>query len=192
MQSRLFDIETALVAPLTLIRRYREGDGAALHELIQDNQSRLHSYFPQILEAVRDKESAERFVRQCLADWLLQREYTFGLWHSKSAVMIGMIRIFQIDWQLPKGELAFFIDKEYAGKGLMTDSLRPTLRFAFHQLQIEKLAIRVTMDNVAAQRLARKCAFRREGDLRDDFRFPEGELSDTMLFGLTRAEFLGV
>jgi RimJ/RimL family protein N-acetyltransferase len=192
MQPRLFDIETALVAPRTLIRRYREGDGAALHELIQDNQSQLHSYFPEILEAVRDKESAERFVRERLADWLLQREYACGLWHTQSAAMIGMIRISELDWRVPKGRLSFFLAKEFTLQGLMTESLRVALRFAFHQLQIEKLTIRVTMDNVAAQRLARKCAFRREGDLRDEFRFPEGELADVMLFGLTRAEFIGV
>lgn len=48
------------------------------------------------------------------------------------------------------------------------------------------------MDNVASQRLARKCGFRREGDLRSDYRRPSGELADTMLFGLTRPEYLGV
>jgi RimJ/RimL family protein N-acetyltransferase len=191
MQPRLYDVETALVAPRTLLRRYREGDGAALHELIQDNSSQLHSYFPEILEAVRDKENAERFVRERLADWLLQREYAFGLWHAKDAVMIGMVRISELDWRVPKGRLSFFIAQEYAQQGLMTESLQMAMRFVFHQLQLEKIFIRVTMDNVAAQRLARKCAFRREGDLRDEFRFPEGELADVMLFGLTRAEFLG-
>ncbi len=192
MLARLFDIDTALVAPRTVVRRFREGDGNALYALIQDNFSRLHGHFPNTLEAIRDKENAEWFVRERLADWLLQREYCFGIWDNKNAALIGMIRIFQLDWRAPKGELAYFMDKDFSGKGLMTESLRAVLRFAFHQLQIEKLVIRTLTDNVASQRVARKCGFRREGDLRDDFRLPGGELADTVLLGLTRGEFIGV
>lgn len=191
MQARLFNIETALVSPRTVVRRFREGDGEVLYELVQDNTSRLQDHFPKTVEALRDKDSTEWFVRERLADWLLQRDYSFGLWDNQSAKMIGMIRIFQIDWRVPKAELGYFIDKDFSGKGLMTESLRVVLRFAFHQLQLAKLIIRTATDNIASQRVARKCGFRREGDLRDDFCLPGGELADTVLLGLTRAEFLG-
>jgi RimJ/RimL family protein N-acetyltransferase len=78
------------------------------------------------------------------------------------------------------------------GQGLMTEALRVVQPFAFKQLVLEKLLLRTAMENVASQRLARKCGFRREGDLRGDFRKLSGELIDTMLFGLTRSEYLGI
>ncbi|MCO6489181.1 MAG: GNAT family N-acetyltransferase [Phaeodactylibacter sp.] len=192
MHARLFHIDTALVAPRTVARRFRENEGQALYDLIQDNHSRLEDHFPKTIEAIRDKESAEFFVREMLANWLLQKEYGFGVWDNKSAGLIGMIRLFRIDWRVPKAELNYFIDKEYAGKGLMTESLKVALRFAFHQLQLEKITIRTAMDNTPSQRLARKLGFRREGDLRADFKKNSGEVIDVMLLGLTRGEFLGI
>ncbi len=192
MQARLFNIDTALVAPHTVARRFREHEGEALYGLIQDNQSRLEGHFPKTTEAIRDKEGAEFFVREKLAGWLLQQEYAFGVWDNKSAALIGMIRLFNIDWRVPKAELSYFLDKEHTGKGLMGESVKVVLRFAFHQLEMEKITIRSAMDNTPSQRLARKLGFRREGDLRADFKKPSGEVIDVMLFGLTRGEFLGV
>lgn len=192
MQARLLNVDTALVAPRTVVRRFRENEGEALYSLIQDNYSRLQGHFPQMLESIRDKESSEFFIRERLAGWLLQQEYAFGVWENKSAALIGMIRIFRIDWRVPKAELNFFIDKGHAEKGLMKESAHAVLRFAFHQLELEKIAIRTAMDNTPGQRLARRLGFRREGDLRADFRKASGEAIDVMLFGLTRGEFLGV
>ncbi|MCB0546773.1 MAG: GNAT family N-acetyltransferase [Phaeodactylibacter sp.] len=192
MQARLLQIDTALVAPRTVARRFRENEGEALYNLTQDNYSRLEDHFPRTMEAIRDKESAEYFVREMLAGWLLQKEYAFGVWENKSATLIGMMRLLHIDWRVPKAELNYFIDKEHAGKGLMTESVKALLRFAFHQLELEKIYIRTAMDNTPSQRLARKLGFRREGDLRADFKKTSGETIDVMLFGLTRGEFLGI
>lgn len=191
MQVRLLNIDTALLTQRTVIRRFREGDGELLYNLVQEN----HAHLQDLGRLQRDTSSAEEsecFVRKCLSGWHLQEDYCFGVWHNKSAKLIGMLRIFGIDWEVPKAEAGYFISQEYTQQGLMTECLLAVLRFTFRQLEIEKLNLRVSMDNVASQRLARKCGFRREGDLRSDYRRPSGELADTMLFGLTRPEYLGV
>ncbi len=192
MQARLLNIDTALVAQHVVIRRFREGDGEALYELVEDNYSFLFDTFPRMLREIRDKENAEFFIRRRLSDWHLQQDYCFGIWHNQSARLIGLVRIFHIDWEVPRAEIGYFIDRNYTGQGLMTEALRAVQGFAFQQLALEKLTLRTAMENVASQRLARKCGFRREGDLRGDFRKLSGELIDTMLFGLTRSEFLGI
>lgn len=189
MQASLYNIDTALVTTRTVVRRFRENEGEAFYNLVAENTHRIHDYFPQTLEAVSDKENGEGFVRQKIADWLLQTEYAFGVWEHKNAKLVGFVRIFNINWGVPSGELAFFIDKDFEGKGIMTEVLQAVIRFTFEQLNIEKLRLRTATDNYATQRLARKCGFRREGDLRSEFRRPSGELIDVMLFGYTKAEF---
>lgn len=189
MQARLFDIDTALITPRTVVRRFRENEGSALYQMAQKNHSRLHDHFPRTLQAVSDKEKAEYFVRQKFASWLLQQEYCFGIWEKKKVALIGLIQLFDIDWHTPSAEISFFIDKKFEGKGIMTEVLQYLLRFAFEQLKIEKLKVRTAMDNYAAQRLVRKCSFRREGDLRSEFKKGSGDLIDVMLFGATRGEY---
>ncbi len=189
MQARLFDIETALVTSRTVVRRFREGEGALFYTLIEENKYRISDDFQQTTEAANDKEHAEYYLREKIAQWLLQQEYAFGVWDKDRAFLIGFIRVFNIIWAVPSAELAFFIDRNFEGKGIMTEAVQAVMRFAFDQLQIEKLRLRVATDNYASQRLARKCAFRREGDLRSEFRRPSGEMIDVMLFGYTKAEY---
>lgn len=192
MDPRLFDIDTALITTRTVVRRFREHDGETLHELIQRNYSRLTDYLPAMLQEMRSKELAEAFVREKLAAWLLQKEFTFGLWDNESAKLIGIITIFNINWKVPLADITFFIDQDFSGKGIMTETLASVVNFAFRQLNLEKLRLPTAMDNYPAQRLARKCGFRREGDLRSELRLQGDELVDVMLFGLTRSEFLGI
>ena len=189
MQPHLFQVDTALVTPRTVVRRFRENEGEAMYNLVAENTHRIYDYFPETLESVSSKDTGEAFVRRKIAEWLLQNEYAFGVWEHKNARLIGFLRIFNINWGVPAGELAFFIDKSYEGKGIMTEVVQAALRFIFEELNIEKLRLRTATDNYATQRLARKCGFRREGDLRAEFRRPSGELIDVMLFGYTKAEF---
>ena len=71
----------------------------------------------------------------------------------------------------------------------MTESTFAVVQFAFRQLKMEKLYVRTAMDNYSSQRLARKCGFRREGDLRAAYKRPTGVLEDMMLMGLTVEDF---
>lgn len=189
MQAYLLNIDTVLLTPRTLARRFRENDGPLFYELTQNNSALLSDHFPHTLNQVRDPESAEYFVREKLANWLQQQEYCFGIWESEEAKLIGYISLTSLDWHLPEARLTFFIDQSYSSQGIMTEVLLHLLSFAFEQLRLERIYMRLAQDNYPAQRLARKCAFRREGDLRNAFRRPSGDFFDVMLMALTRAEY---
>ncbi len=188
MRHELFPAETALLTARAVVRRFREGDGVALYELVDNNRSYLSDYFSQVHHATPDKETAEQYVREKMAAWLLQQEYCFGIWENRSAQLIGQIQLTNIDWSIPRAELSFFLDQSFQGKGMMTEALQAVIRFAFTQLFIEKLSLPTSMENYDMHRIARKCGFRREGDLRSEMRKGGGDYIDVMLFGLTRTE----
>lgn len=188
MQEHLLTVDTALLTKRVVVRRFRENDGEQLYDLIQTNRSYLEDSFPSTVSDNSSKEKSEWFVRIRIAKWLLQEEYCFGVWDNDSAKLIGFIRLFRIDWNIPKAEIGFFVDRDFSSKGIMTEVLLTIVPFAFQQLKLEKIILRTAMDNYASQRLARKCGFRREGDLRADFKKTSGEIIDVMVLGLTRAE----
>lgn len=189
MQLHLLSVDTALLTKRVVVRRFRENDGEQLYDLLQDNRVYLEDAFPSTLNENSSKEKSEWYVRVRFAKWLLQEEYCFGVWDNDSAKLIGFIRLFRIDWHIPKAEVGFFIDRDFSSKGIMTEVLSVIIRFAFKQLKLEKISLRTAMDNYASQRLARKCGFRREGDLRADFKKTSGEIIDVMVLGLTKAEW---
>lgn len=189
MNPDLFKIDTAILTTRTLTRRMREGDGEAFYHLIQDNASYIEDHFPILIESVRTPEEGEAFTRQALAKWLTQEEFAFGIWRVNEADMIGYLHFRNIDWQTPRAEISYFLHQEHAGKGLMTEVMSRMIQFAFRQLQLNKLVLKTLIDNYNSQRLARKVGFRREGDLRHEYRRASGVLLDVMLFGLTREEY---
>lgn len=189
MQLHLLSVDTALLTKRVVVRRFRENDGAQLYDLLQANRVYLEDAFPSTLNENSSKEKSEWYVRVRFARWLLQEEYCFGVWDNESAKLIGFIRLFRIDWHIPKSEVGFFIDRDFSSKGIMTEVLLVIIKFAFTQLKLEKISLRTAMDNYASQRLARKCGFRREGDLRADFKKTSGEIIDVMVLGLTKAEW---
>jgi RimJ/RimL family protein N-acetyltransferase len=181
--------DTALLTNRTVVRRFREQDGDAFHQLVQANHSRLADHFPNLHEAIHSSMQAELYVRKLLAEWLELRGFHFAIWEKEQANIIGFIQLTKINWHVPKGEVRFFIDREYENQGLMTEALQKMVLFAFNQLALEKISARPAMDNYASQRLVRKVGFQREGDLRADHRRPAGDLVDVMLFGLARSTF---
>ncbi len=189
MRPELFTADTAILTSRTLIRRFREGDGKAFFDLIQDNHSYLEDHFPVLIQKVADNDTSEAFIRRKIANWLLQLDYTFGIWDNKTTELIGYFHFLRIDWTVPKAEVGYFIDHKQVGQGIMTEVLARMVQYGFHQLKINKLVLRTLQDNYASQRLARKVGFRREGDLRNEFRKPSGALFDLMVFGLTKEEY---
>ncbi len=181
--------DTALLTDRTVVRRFREHDGDAFHQLVQANHSRLADHFPALHDAIHSTLQAEWYVRKLLAEWLELRGFHFAIWEKEQANIIGFIQLTDIDWRIPKGEVRFFIDRDYENQGLMTEALQKMVLFAFNQLGLEKITARPAMDNYASQRLVRKVGFQREGDLRADHRRPAGDLVDVMLFGLARSTF---
>lgn len=189
MRPDLFQIDTAILTTRTVTRRLREGDGPAFYELVQANFAYIEDHFPILVESVRSRDDGEIFARRKLAQWLTQQEFTFGIWRIDEADMIGYVHFRNIDWQTPKGEISYFLHQNQAGKGLMTEVMSRMVQFAFKQLQLNKLILKTLIDNYGSQRLARKVGFRREGDLRHEYRKQSGVLLDVMLFGLTREEY---
>lgn len=190
MRHQLFDIDTALITERCVVRRFREHDGKAFHKLLERNRDYLLDHFPHLMaEAGKSRKNAEVFVRECIAEWLLQTRYALGVWHNETTELIGFVQVFNLDWGVPSAELGYFVDKQLIRQGIMTEVLARVIRFSFLQLEMEKLVIKTLIDNYASQRLARRIGFSREGDLRNEYRLPSGMLVDLMRFGLARETY---
>ena len=185
MNPAFLQLDTAIITPRTVVRRFRETDGETFFMLFQQSQGRLSEYHLRNITGVRSVQEATLFVRKKLAHWLLQKEFAFGIWDKKSASLIGFIRIYNFDWALPSGYVEFFIAHHLQDKGIMPEALTAVLRFAFEQLQLKKLYYTTLMDDYEGQRIVRKCDFQREGDLRNAFRQMTGDYIDIMLLGIS-------
>ncbi len=104
-------------------------------------------------------------------------------------VHIGNVGLHRINWKDRHAELGIVIgEKAYWGKGYGTDAIRTLLRFAFEEMNLHRVYLRVDEDNPRGIRCYEKCGFREEGRLRETV-FREGQYHDQVVMSILRAEF---
>lgn len=189
MKEAFIHLPCMLTTSKVMLRRYQEGEGATLYQFIKLNRNRLIDHFPRTVSQITDGNKGELFVRSKIADWHNQKGYFFGIWDLATEQYIGQISIKNIDWDFPRAELAYFISKDFEGKGVMAETLKAIIQFSFEKLRMKKLFIRTTPSNARSSKLAEACGFIKEGLIRMDYIKADGTLGDVLYYGLTIKDY---
>ena len=78
-------------------------------------------------------------------------------------------------------------DKAYWDGGYGTDTMRTVCRFGFEIMNLHRIQLTTSADNLRARRVYEKVGFCEEGVLRDE-RFVRGRYVDTIVMGLLEGE----
>ena len=161
-------------------------DASQVLELILSNKARLIDYFPVSAGSITDIRSVKNYITEKIKQAKLKTAYAYLIIDDTTAKSIGFVFIKNIDWSVPKAELAYFIDKNYEGKGITSKALQKIIAHCFITLNMEKLFLRAAADNAASRKVALKNGFVQEGILRNDFRTFDGRLIDLYYYGLVK------
>ena len=130
-------------------------------------------------------ESEERWFERQMAEgdgWPLTIETADG-------VTIGNISLMHRDKLNRHAELGLVIgEKEYWSQGYGMDAIRTLLRYAFEELNLHRVYLRVHSFNPRAIRCYEKAGFLHEGRLRQAI-YRHGAYHDELLMGILREEF---
>jgi ribosomal-protein-serine acetyltransferase len=168
-----------------LVRLIDKEDHEELFKLIQKNRERLIKYFPKTSAAITDVETARRFVKLKMKQALEKEQYYFVI-INKQQNIVGMVMLKNIDWTIPKGELAYFIDENFEGMGITSGAVKWVIEYSFSELDMEKLYIKFNPENTGSKKVAIKNGFEKEGFLKREFRTGHGDLTDVERYGLLR------
>jgi len=80
------------------------------------------------------------------------------------------------------GEVGFFVDRNYWGRGIAPTAVHLVENIALADLGIRRMEIATALENRAAQRVAEKCGYRREGIQRGKLLDERGRQRDGYLF----------
>ena len=135
----------------------------ALTDLIRRNADHLRQYLPAVaaLDSVEEVRAhlalvADRAARSEVLDWHL---FAGGL-------LCGSIRLNRIEPKNRKTSIAYFIDANYHGRGIVTCAVRAILGYCFGELGMNRVELTCATDNVRSIRVAERAGFVREGRLR--------------------------
>ena len=113
----------------------------------------------------------------------------FGIEIVKSKTLIGLTLLKDINLINRCAEFAVYIgEAKERGKGYAKEATIKTLDFAFNNLGLKRVFLKVLTDNDSAIYLYEKCGFRKEGILRKSI-FKNGGYKDELIMSILQNEY---
>ena len=169
----------------TRLRGYRKEDIDAALAFINDPE--VKHYLAPGIPFPLTRQDEEKFFENNSA---FNDTYSFAIETLKGRY-IGGCGINHVDWKNRFCEIGIFIgDKSLWGKGFGTDAFGVLVNFAFAQMNLDKVKLRVYDFNQRGIKSYLKLGFVQEGVMRREL-FRDGEYHDIIMMGLLREEWKG-
>lgn len=116
----------------------------------------------------------EDLTREVHLNWYYNKILTgnvkqFIIFDEENQLDVGSTYLRDIDLKNKKAEFGIFIGEDCArGKGIGTKSAELTIKYAFEQLKLHKVFLRVFSNNIAGIKAYEKAGFTYEGTAKDD------------------------
>lgn len=185
MKEILFDFPDHFETERLLIRAPRPGDGKAVNVAIMESLDELRPWFIW-LKTIPAVEDTETNIRQACANYILRQGLRKLIFLKETGEFVGSSGFHDIDWRIPKMEIGYWGRTKFTGQGLMTEAVQGLCGYAFETLGVKRLEIRCDATNERSRKMAERLGFQLEGRLPLEEISPEGELRDTLIFGLLR------
>ena len=157
--------------------------------LVQRNRDRLLHSFPKTIKSTDTIGNTKEFVQQSIFDWNNNKAYSFLIFDKSANQLIGYLTMKNIDWKKNQTELAYFIDKDFEQKGLMSESINIILKICFKVIQFDSVFARIATTNIASIKAIEKVGLKYEGAFLQDHTTYDNQIVDTYRYGISKEEF---
>jgi RimJ/RimL family protein N-acetyltransferase len=172
-----------------LIRAVLPEDAAAAHAAVAESRTELTPWIDWA-EQDLDLDAVRESLVRARARFMLREDLRFHLFlRDDPQEFVGSTGLHHIDWSVPRLEIGYWLRTRFAGQGYATEAVRGITDFAFGELDAERLEIWCDARNERSAAVARRAGFRQEALMRHNERDTAGGLSDSLGFGLLRAEW---
>jgi len=168
-----------------MLREYRRDDLESIRSWVND---------PAVTDTLSDvfmyphtEQSSETFLNKMLqgGDGLK----SFVIAEKENAAYIGQIDLINIDWRSRCSSMAIVIgDPRKHGRGYGSEAIGLLQRFAFDELNLNRLQLQVYDYNLAGYHCYLKSGFKEEGRLRQRH-FHKGRYHDIVEMGILKSEY---
>jgi ribosomal-protein-alanine N-acetyltransferase len=185
-------LSTRLVGERVALRPPRTSDIPGLRRLLADNAAHLRPWSPAAASG-QDPLSLVEITRTITSQrraWKEDRTYALLIEAPETDALIGRVVLSEVArGPFQNAYLGYWIDHRWQGKGLTTEAVRLTTRFAFDVLGLHRVQAAVIPHNVASRRVLSKLGYREEG-IAQRYLSIAGAWQDHVIYAITREDAL--
>jgi len=176
------DIRVAGELVMTGIRLSSAGE---IFRSIRENTHYLRRWLPFVDETYSVSQT-EAYIRSVLDGNSLKKDLVWEI--RKNGELVGVISLKEVDDINGRTEIGYWIREIYEGHGIVTDCCRKLIDYAFNELHLFRVQIRVAPGNLRSARVPERLGFRFEGIERAGEKHSDKYL-DLMVYSLLKPEW---
>ena len=169
-----------------LLRPWRETDASELYELAKDDRVGPAAGWPVHINV----EDSRKIIREVLS---LEGTYAVVLKENNCAVGSAGLLLGEnsnFDLRPDEAEIGYWIGVPYWGRGLIPEAVRELIRYAFEELDIDRLWCGHFDGNEKSRRVQEKCGFIHYQTNKDQLWELTGEVKTEHISILTKTEWM--
>jgi RimJ/RimL family protein N-acetyltransferase len=164
------------------IRMPQPGDGEVVFQAIQASRDELRKWLP-FAQKDQTLEEVEVNIREAHINFLKRKDLRLLIFHRETDKFIGSSGLHEIDWEVPKFEIGYWIDSRESGNGYITEAVQGITDFAFIELGAKRIEIQCDTKNAKSRAVPERLGFTLEGIHHNDSLEVDGEkLRDTCIY----------
>ena len=163
-----------------------ERHAQVMTDLIVRNQARLARFEPWA-EQPATLEGTRAYIRAALEDFARGRQISTIMALDDGRTFIGRCGM-RINPALGAGDIGYWIDGEYEGRGITSRSSRALISTVFDELGLKKVDLRTSVGNTRSRALAERLGFTYQGVLPRGLQFMK-RADDVALYGVTAKQW---
>ena len=187
MNPILLEIPAELTTPRLLLRAAQAGDGPMVLDAVRPSLAELKPYMPWAKDEY-GLDDAETWCREDAAQFIKREALAYLISLRDGGPVLGTVSAFRIDWQLPKGEIGYWLRTDQTGHGYMTEAVRALADLLFEQFKFHRLEIRCDDRNLRSGRVAELSGFALDAVFRNDRRTRDGQLGHSRIYSRTSGD----
>ncbi|WP_117160982.1 GNAT family N-acetyltransferase [Paraliobacillus sp. X-1268] len=167
-----------------ILQRFKKEDAIRIRDLANDKELADILGLPHPYE-LKDAEEWIAIHPEQIKNGI---EYPLKITLKELSEVIGTITI-RVDKRNNKGELGYWIGKEYWCNGFATEAVNKIIDFGFNQLNLNKICASAISRNIPSTIVFEKVGLLKEGRLRQN-RFLLDKYEDVAVYGLLREDYV--
>jgi ribosomal-protein-alanine N-acetyltransferase len=172
-----------LVGERVTLRELQSSDASTLYAELNVPEVRRYSWPPP-----PNVIAFERFIEWTYSERQAGKYICYGIVPRDRQDAWGVFELRSLQPNFVRGELGFIVAPPYWGSGVFYEAARMLLDFAFGDVKVHRLEIRVPVDNERSNAALKRLGARREGTLKDAF-WAEDHFVDQYLWAILATEW---
>jgi ribosomal-protein-serine acetyltransferase len=168
------------------LKEIQLSDALDIFQSINKERASLRTWLP-FVDFTIELEDSEHFIESIISVPVENREFVFVIREDKQ--FAGIVGFRGSDLFNRKTEIGYWLDPNFQKKGIMVRSVLELLKFAFHDLNMNRVEIRCALENFPSRAIPEKLGFILEGFERSGEFLANQKFTDLAVYSLLKEEF---